>query len=142
MQSQRMKFDIMKYSWKSTDLNLAATTWTTGVPIWGGETGYVIGIHGYVKTAFAGITGPLWVEIGDSTNTDSILPRRDLANTGDLHTSTPWYMSGEPICNYGLMTKYDMTAPVVTFTSNSGNLEDLTAGEFEVVMIHLIEDNS
>ena len=140
---QKMKLEIMRYTWEGgKDLGVADTTVSLGIPIWGGGSGYVVGIHGHVGTAFTGITGPLWVEIGDSTNTDSILPRRNLANIGDLHTSSPWYIATSPSCVYGLTTKHDMTPPIITFTSDSGNLEDLTAGEIEVVVVYLTEDNS
>lgn len=139
----KMKFDIIKYTWQAgKDLKVADTSFTDALTIWGGHRGYMISICGRVNTAFAGITGPVWMEIGNSTTSDLIMVKRNLANAGDLIIkAAPFEFNlHSGACNMPLRPMYNLTAPVVKFSSDSGNLADLTAGEVEIVMINLIQE--
>lgn len=141
----KMKTEITRFTWEATkDLGVADTTLTVGMPIWG--TDYIVGVYGRVKTVFAGITGPVTVEVGiTSGENDNVwVVSQTLATAAQLYLSP--YFNYVDAKNWFCTQmgkrdgKYDSTPPTITFRSASGNLEDLTAGELEIVVFHLVPD--
>lgn len=143
MEARELKLESVAYTLTSAaDLNVAATstTWTM-TNLFGGNltTGYIVGIYGRIVTPFAGIAGPLWMEIGDAVKTDSIMPRISLMVAKANQVLFSHFPMDFPVvaCEQFPLYRYSMTAPIVTFTSSSGNLEDLTGGIVELVLINL-----
>lgn len=138
----KMKTEITRFVWEATkDLGVADTSHIVNIPAWG--TDYVTGIYGRVKTAFAGITGPVTMKIGTSDDDSCIMPDRDLSRTGDIWSHLPRPLADQHWpCIFGaeFEAKYQDSPPVITFTSLSGNLEDLTAGEVEIIVVHIVPD--
>lgn len=137
----KMKTEITRFTWEVTkDFGVADTSHVVSFPIWGSD--YVLGIYGRVKTAFAGITGPFTMKIGTSGDDDSIMVAKDLSEVVDFFIQFPveqWpCLLLEP--THKKHANYDTTSPIITFTSDSGNLEDLTAGEVELVVVHIVPD--
>ena len=131
----KMKWEIMRYSWEGgKDLLVASTTCTMGLPLWGG-TGYLMRVFGRVVTAFSGITGPVTIEVGFDIKTDAIIAANDLSRVGELIGSGQ--VGSKGFCERREIF-YDPPSPIVTFTSSSGNLEDLTAGRVELIVLHLM----
>jgi len=146
IQSTEMKWDLIKHNIRGTrDLDTAGTTFTwTITDLFGNNlsASYLVGIFGRVATTFAGVTGPLWMEIGSSDDSDSIMQRINLLgarNNQQLFCHMPM---GYPwlICEQNTPAKYQYmtSSPIVTITSDSGNLEDLTTGELEIVLVRLV----
>lgn len=138
MSMDKMRWDLKRYTWVGgRDLDVASTT-TTGL-IGGGTSGYVTGMYGKIVTAFTGILGPVYAEIGTSDDSNCMMLRADLAQTGYLFIhllEDLWF------CNKGTKrdSRNDLESPIITFTSLSGNLEDLTAGWIEIVKVILVPD--
>jgi len=106
------------------------------LPIWGGRTGYMVGIYGRVVTAFTGITGPVTIEVGFEGSTDAIIGKNDLGIERELigrPVDAKWFCATRD-------TVYNLPSPIVTFTSASGNLASLTAGRVEIVVVHLVPE--
>jgi len=143
MEITKMKMNVLKYNLKVADISTAATTntWTIKNEFGGNyNSAYTLAVHGRIVTQFVGITGPVWMEIGTADVTDCIMPRINVmaAKVNQLLFSHMPMSRPAVICQMLPLYTYSQPAPIVTFTSDSGNLEDLTAGHIEIVVIGLI----
>jgi len=145
MEFKEMKWNIIRYAFNGgKDLQTADTSLTWSLPTtWGGDAGYLIGIHGRVSVAFSGIAGPVYMEMGTSTSdTNNIMPRQNLNAARDLVIMPPPYLDVADtqwaFCNRTVNTRYNLTSPTIKFISDSGNLEDLTAGRVEIVIVSIV----
>lgn len=138
MKFEKMKWDIQRLTWEGgKDLAIDDTEVTYSLPLPGG-TGYFLGIEGRVVTAFSGITGPVKVKIGFENMTEAILQEVNMDTAKDLFgsgitASHFWCSRRGSLYEIGLN-------PIITFTSDSGDLEDLTEGQLEIVIIYLVPD--
>jgi len=133
----RMKTEITRFRWVvGTDFGVADTSHAVNIPVWG--TDYVIGMYGRITTAFAGAT-TMTMKIGTTTSDDIIMKEQSLMVVGNLF---PHLITGRLNCpaSYMFEGKYDYAAPIITFTSTGVNLSSLTAGEVELVVMHLVPD--
>uniref|UniRef100_A0A6M3KVK3 Uncharacterized protein n=1 Tax=viral metagenome TaxID=1070528 RepID=A0A6M3KVK3_9ZZZZ len=138
MEFQKMKYDIMRCRWTGgKDLDVADTSCT--YPLHDlAQTNYLIEIRGRVITAFAGITGPVTIKVGVPTVPDIFLKAQNLATVYPFITHN--IVDSEDWCAGRSNALWNMSDAIVTFTSDSGNLEDLTAGEVELIIVRLIPD--
>jgi hypothetical protein len=138
MKFEKMKWDIQRITWTAAkDLAVAAASTTYPMPLPGG-TGYLLGLEGRVTTAFSGITGPVKMKVGFTNIPDVLLRAVDIGVAKDL------YGSGSTAAHFFCASRDSLyetgLSPIITFESSSGNLEDLTAGEVELVVIYLVPD--
>ena len=133
----KMKTEITRFTWEATkDFGVASTSHVVNMPIWGSD--YISGMYGRIKTAFSGMDGQLLMRIGTSDDDSCIMSDRDLGQTGELWIH---FLPHNWFCKIGDRDcLYDSEAPIITFTSDDGNLEDLTAGEVELVVVHIVPD--
>jgi len=132
------------------DFSGSTSTFTWTVKTLTGGTlvvNYMIGIYGRIAQAFAGIAGPVWFEIGDADNSDCYMPRmnllasrrdQELFSRGSLMALRTDASPKVYSCVNYPPYRYSPATPILTFTSDSGNLSSLTAGELEIVVPHLV----
>ena len=99
---------------------------------------YIIFCGARVTTAFAGVTLPE-VSVGESTDVDSYIKKQPINVTGDLKAGAVAKSIGYcESLGVGGMVKTEATRSVqATFTSSSGNLSSLSAGEIEFVIVYI-----
>lgn len=134
----KMKWHIMRFSWEGgKDLICDTTDFVIGLPDFGEPVGYLTGIEGRVVTAFAGITGPVTMKVGFTSCSDALIQAVDLSVAQEFVGAAS--LDHKFFCTRR-SAMYDPEFPIVTFTSASGNLEDLTAGKVEIVVFRVVPD--
>jgi len=127
-----------------SDISIADTTNTwTFTNLYGDNlsSDYLIGMYGRILVPFAGITGPLYMEIGEVEDTDSMMGKIELLTAlagQELFSNFPIETQSHG-CKYSQRSRHGRPAPIVTFTSDSGNLSSLTAGWLELILVSLAE---
>lgn len=98
---------------------------------------YILGLFARVKTAFSGVTSPK-VKLGVSGHTDLYIREQRIGKVGDL-------VCGSSVAAVGVCTVQPLGAQAsgtgqrdvfATFTSASGNLSSLSAGEIDFVVVY------
>jgi len=118
----------------ANDFRAEATTATFNLPL-PSPGGYIMDIQGRVVTAFTGITGPIRVKIGFAGSTEHIMADQTIDTAGVLFPSDKG-MYHNFFCARRTML-YGMPQIIITFTSDSGNLSDMTAGEVEFLVFYV-----
>jgi len=137
MEVKNMTLHTVKYKLVfGTDVNAADTTQTIPLHL-PGHGGYLLHFYGRVNTVFAGVTKPE-VSVGHTDDTDAIMKKQHLTNIGLLVTGS--LFTKELHCDRLDVFMGVQKAPEIrlTFTSSSGNLSALTAGEIEFVAVYAI----
>jgi len=133
-----MKWSIKRINWVGgKDLDAEATSFTYTVPTY---AGYLTGITGRVIAAFSGITGPVTISVGYTGNTEALIMASDLSVVGEF--LGPGHLpeaGGKFFCTRREFI-YEMEDILVTFTSSSGDLDGINAGEVEIVMFWVIPE--
>lgn len=141
----RMKWDLRNY-----EISYSAMSGTSDSYDFVGSldenmpSGFIVGIFGRIVTPFAGIKGPLNMEIGTSGDTDMIMPKFNLigarANqrlfTRASQEDGPWETAAQ--CMNALNYAYNTSQLRITLTSESGSMSNLTAGRVDIVIASLI----
>lgn len=143
--STSMKYEIIKHNIRATrDFGASSSTYTwTVTNKYGGNltSDYLVTVYGRVVAPFTGIEGPVYVEIADSDKTYTMLSKVNLKEAradGILFTHCPVLDDLSRKCQQYPGHSFAYASPVVTFTSESGNLSDLTAGEIEIILVTLV----
>lgn len=143
---REMKWALTSYQIRATrDFGASTSEFTYTLAGPSGEplvTGYVIGVYGKITQAFAGITGPVFLTIGNSDDSECNMASMNLLASyagQELFSHRDTIVDYRVhICHHFPTYRHNMKTPILTFTSVSGNLSDLTAGEIEIVIPHLI----
>ena len=134
----KMKTEITRFRWVvGSHFDIDDTSHSIQFPIWGSN--YVIGMYGRIVTAFAGTPTAVTMKMGLTADDDIVMKEQSLLVKANLF---PHLITGRVNCpsSYMFEGKFDYSAPYITFTSTGGNLSTLTAGEVELVVMHLVPD--
>ena len=132
---ENMTMSIRKYSFVAgTDFRADATTAIFNLPL-PSQGGYIMDIQGRVVTAFSGITGPIRVKMGFAGSTEHIMADQTIDTTGVLFGSDKGLYHNF-FCVRRTML-YGMPQIIITFTSDSGNLSDMTAGQVDFLVFYV-----